>query len=275
MKMYNISYLLAIATLPFLLSCNSDNESTNAGTLRVQMTDAPFPTELVKEANVTISKIDIRKSEDHEGSPFVTLSQETHQLNLLELTNGVTASLVDLEIPVGSYDQIRLYIDEASVLLSDGSTYDLKVPSGAETGIKVFVNPSIDVVGGLTTELLLDFDVSSSFVVQGDINSPAGVNGFIFTPTIKASNLSTAGRIAGTVSDTTATLEGAQVSVYTGNELYTTTFTDANGSYTLLGIPAGSYKVVVEAEGFVTTSTENIEVTAANATQKDFTLEAL
>lgn len=274
MRIKNVISVLTLGILSVFVGCSDDHELSKTGKLRVQMTDAPFPTDLVKEANVTISKIEIRKSGESEGSPFITLSQEEHSLNLLELTNGVTASLVDLEIPVGSYDLVRIYVKKADVVLSDGSSYDLKVPSGAETGIKVFVAPGIEVAGGLTAELLLDFDVSSSFVAQGDINTPAGVNGFIFTPTIKAANLSTAGRIAGTVSDALSGLEGAQVSIYVENELYTTTFTDANGSYALLGLPAGSYDVVVEAEGFTSNALEDVEVIPANVTKKDFELTA-
>lgn len=274
MRIKHAINIFALGVLSILVSCSDDKEASNTGKLSVQMTDAPFPTDLVKEANVTIDKIEIRKSEENEGSPFITLSQQESSMNLLELTNGVTASLVDLEIPVGSYDLVRIYVKKANVVLSDGYSYELTVPSGAETGIKVFINPGIEVAGGLTAELLLDFDVSSSFVAQGDINSPAGVKGFIFTPTIKAANLSTAGRIAGTVSDAMTGLEGAQVSIYVENELYTTTFTNADGSYALLGLPAGTYDVVVEAEGFTSNTIEDVEVIPANVTNKDFELIA-
>lgn len=67
--------------------------------------------------------------------------------------------------------------------------------------MKIFIDPSIDVVGGLTAELLLDFDVSQSFVIQGNPAFPADIKGFIFKPTIKAANLSISGRLAGTITD--------------------------------------------------------------------------
>ena len=138
----------------------------------------------------------IRQSE---GNPFLILSEEDFVYNLLELQNGITTELVEIEVPTGDYDLVRLYVDSAGIELKDQTEYDLKVPSGSETGIKIIIDPPITVVGGLTTELILDFDVSQSFVVQGNPYTPAGINGFIFTPTIRATNASFAGSIKGTV----------------------------------------------------------------------------
>ncbi|TLX72663.1 DUF4382 domain-containing protein [Labilibacter sediminis] len=262
-----------------IVSCDKDNVS-GSGKLKIQLTDAPFPTDLVSEANVTISKIDIRKSGDAEGNPFITLSEEEMSFNLLDLTNGVTASLVDLEIEAGSYDLVRLYVSEASIVLKDGTEFDLKVPSGAQTGIKIFINPSIDVVGGLTAELLLDFNVAKSFVAQGDINSPEGINAFNFTPVIKASNLSTAGRLTGTVTDAetaaeTAAIDGAQVSIIAADTVYTTTFSDINGAYAIIGVDAGTYTVEFAKEGFETATIEEVSIIAANETTQDAQLTAI
>lgn len=249
-------------------ACQSEynNEST-LGNLKIQLTDAPFPTDLVAEANVTINKIEIRRADESEGNPFVTLSEEEMSFNLLELTNGVTAGLVDLEIEAGSYDLIRLYVSDANVVLSDGTSYDLKVPSGAQTGIKIFIDPSVVINGGLTEELLLDFDVSRSFKVQGDPNTPAGIKGFIFTPVIKASNLSTAGRLTGNVFDESEVpVDGAQVSIIAADTVYTTSFTDENGDYAILGVDAGTYNVEYTKEGYQITTIENVDVVAGNAT---------
>lgn len=270
---FKTSAVILAAIILFSVSCNNRDEAT--GTLSVRLTDAPFPTDLVQEANVTINKIEARLSSAHEGSPYVTLSEEEASFNLLDLTNGITAGLVELEVPAGAYNLFRLYITEANVVLKDGKTYDLKVPSGASSGLKIFVKPEIVVSGGLTSELLLDFDVSQSFVAQGDITSPDNVNGFIFKPVIKATNVSVAGRLLGTVSNTDKeAIEGAQVSVFAADTLNTTTFTDADGAYTLLGMEAGTYVVTVESTAYVSKTVEDVQVIAANATTLDFELES-
>ncbi|HRH64576.1 MAG TPA: DUF4382 domain-containing protein, partial [Bacteroidia bacterium] len=51
-------------------------------------------------------------------------------------------------------------------LVSTTGTYSLKVPSGAETGLKVNVNQVIAPKGNL--QIVLDFDAFASIVVQGN-----------------------------------------------------------------------------------------------------------
>lgn len=276
------SNLFAVMTL-FFVSCSDDEGNggnpQGTGTLSVQLTDAPFPYELVAEANVTVYKVEARRvSEDDDDdaltvSPYITLMEEEIETNLLELTNGLTLQLAEIEVPVGTYDQVRVYVKGVNVVLTDGTVYDLKVPSGDSSGIKVFIDPGITVVGGLSSDLLLDFDVSRSFVAKGNLD----VNGFNFKPVIKASNLSTAGTLAGNVStieeETQIGLFGAQVSVFAADTLNTTSFTDPDGNYTILGLEAGTYEVVSEFEGFIASDTLEVQINAANVTTQDFILE--
>lgn len=283
MKKKNLFIFMAAAIIGFF-ACSESNDQDKingdgsaTGTLKIQLTDAPFPTDLVSEANVVINKIEIRRSGDSEGDKFVTLSEEEMKFNLLELRNGVTASLIDLKIDTGSYDLIRLYVAESGIKLKDGSEHKLKVPSGEQTGIKIFIEPSIKVVGGLSTDLLLDFVVSESFVLKGNMDSPAGIKGFNFKPVIKASNLSTAGTLSGNVYDVVAdtVIPGVQVSIIAADTVYSSSFTNENGDYSILGVDAGTYKVVYEKEGFEALTNENIVIDAANITENDAALTAI
>ena len=292
MRTKKILFSLLLTMALSLMGCSDGEGSGNAedkGTLSLQLTDAPFPYDLLAEANVTVYKVearlvdgdynsdDMNDDSDDNGSPFVTLMEEEIDVNLLELTNGLTQQLADIEVPVGSYDLIRVYVKGVNVVLTDGTVYDLKVPSGYASGIKVFVDPAITVVGGLSSDLLLDFDVSRSFVAKGNINTPAGVNGFNFKAVIKASNLSTAGTLAGNVStveeEMALALEGTQISVFAADTLNTTSFTDVEGNYAVLGLKAGMYEVVAELEGYLTSDTLDIQIDAANVTTQDFILE--
>lgn len=277
MKKMNMKVLIVtlLMTAAFFTACEK-SEVSNTGHLKIQLTDAPFPTDLVEEANVTITKIEIRKKGGAEdegeegGSPFVTLSQEEMSFNLLELTNGVTDTLVDIEVEAGTYDLIRLYVSDASIKLKDGKEYDLKVPSGAQTGIKIFIKPGIVVAGGLSADLLLDFDVSKSFVVKGNLNDP---NGFNFKPVIKATNNSTAGSLMGVIRDgEDKGIDGVQVSVIAADTVYATSFSDSVGHYAVLGIEAGTYGVEFDKEGYQSNSFESVEIVAGNSTIQDAVL---
>lgn len=278
--MKSLKYILLILSSILAFSACSDTanvDSNQTGTLSVTLTDAPFPIDLVSEANVTITKIDIRnKDSETEGAEdeesFITLTETEQSFNLLDLQNGVKTSLVDLEIEAGTYDLVRLYVSEASVVLNDETTYDLTVPSGAQTGIKVFIEPNIEVAGGLSSELLLDFEVAGSFVVQGDMNSIDGINGFIFKPTIKAVNTSTAGRIEGFVTDTSGNpLENAEVLVFTDSDT-SQAFTEPNGFYSIISLDAQTYTVEATATDTETLTVPDVEITAANSTSLDLEL---
>ncbi|PWL38437.1 hypothetical protein DKG77_09225 [Flagellimonas aquimarina] len=285
--------LLFVFTL-FIIGCTGDtnNENEGLGRLTVQLTDAPFPSDFVAEANVTIFKVDARNKDnedmdenssddtdmdDENDSPFITLMEEEITVNLLDLTNGNMELLADLEVPVGTYDLIRVYAKGINVVLDDGRTFDLKVPSGEQTGIKVFIKPSIAVIGGLSSDLLLDFDVSRSFIVKGNTKTPDGINGFNFKPVIKVSNLSTSGTLSGSATtleeEMQVALEGAQISVIVADTLNTTGFSDADGNYTILGLEAGAYKVFAELEGYVASDSVEVQINTANKTIQDFVLE--
>lgn len=281
-----LSLIIFISAFLLQLSCSEDlNDDPSSGRLTVQLTDAPFPYDLISEANVTIFKIDARhkgngmedeENNKEEGNPFVVLMEEEIDVNLINLTNGNTEMLADIDVPVGSYDLVRVYVKGVNVVLNDGSTFDLKVPSGEQTGIKVFIKPSLVVSGEISSDLLLDFDVSRSFIPKGNRKSLAGINGFNFKPVIKASNISFAGTLAGLVSTTQNEekigLEGATVSVFAADTLNTSTFTDETGNYMILGLMEGPYDVMVELEGYETQTAEEVTIMAGNKIIQDFDL---
>ena len=283
-------YAVSLAFLAFI-GCSEDENSGNpetTGRMTVQLTDAPFPFDMVAEANVTIFKVDARlKDSEDEGeemddtdeSSFVTLMEEEIAVNLLDLTNGVTEELADLDVPVGTYDLVRVYVKGVNVVLTDDRTFDLDVPSGAQTGIKIFIEPGLTVAGGLSSDLLLDFDVSRSFVAKGNLNSVDGITGFNFKPVIKASNLSTAGTLSGTVTtmegEEVVVLEDAQVSILDANdEPITSGATNIDGNYAIMGLDAGTYKAFASMTGYINSDTVEVNIVAANKTMQDFVLEA-
>lgn len=277
--MKNLRLLLGIfAVLGILFStgCKDlDQVNDQKGNLVIKLTDAPFPIDMIDAATVFISKVEIRKvcECDEEESPFVTLAEfdPPKDFNLLELRNGVSADLVDMEIEPGHYDLIRLYVDNAGLSVKGGETYNLKVPSGAQTGIKIFMEPALNVAGGLTTDVLLDFNVDSSFILKGNTNSPAGIKGFNFKPVIRAVNNTEAGTVAGLVINSDTAIHNASVWIEQ-EEVITTAYTNEEGYYAIPGLPAGLYSLSASFEGFDTVTVDGLEVVAGNLTVQDFTL---
>ncbi len=308
--MRSLFYLLLVVVV--CLGCEDENVMANldqeqTGRITLRLTDAPFPFDLVAEANVTIFKVEAKledeeESEEEENSEdmtegttdsstdeadeeeneeedsFVTLMEEEVRVNLLELTNGITEQLADVEVPAGRYKEIRVFVKDAEIILTDGNTFDLNVPSGSSSGIKLKLDPGFDVEGNFPTDLLLDFDVSRSFVPQGNSMTLEGINGFTFKPVIKVSVDRETGSLLGSVStlveESSVPVHGAQISVIAGDTINTTAFSDVDGAYKIMGLDPGSYKAIAAKEGFMTSDTLSVEITEESNTEANFVLEA-
>ncbi|WP_445383371.1 DUF4382 domain-containing protein [Robiginitalea sp. IMCC43444] len=280
MKMLK-NFLLASVALLFFFGCSrygNELQYAQVGSIKLQLTDAPFPYELITEANITITKVEVRLKEEgteteEGGTSFETLFEGSETVNMMELTNGVMLNMGETEVPVGMYDLVRVYVTDASIKLTNESVYEVKVPSGSQTGIKVFIKPELVVVSELSEDLMLDVDLSRSFVLQGNLDTPAGVTGFNFKPVLRAKNMSSTGSLSGTVTELVETVptavEGAEVSILVDGEVYTTTSTDPSGGYTVPGLDPGTYTVTVNKTGYAETEAE-VSIAVANLTTQDF-----
>lgn len=281
-RFFQLSMILLVSALFGLTACqeNSDTLEANKGRLVVKLTDAPFPIDLIAQAAVTIDKIEIRKAtdsmieEEEEGiNPFIVLSQETQHFNLLDLRNGITADLLTMAIDTGKYDLIRLHVTEAQLVLKDGTTFKLKVPGN---GIKIKINQGLVVEGGITNEVLMDFDVSKSFAIQGNVTAKDGIKGFIFKPVVRAVSEQKSSGISGKVVDTTgAPIAQASVELIQGDTVLTSSLTNEAGEYTMIGIPEGTYKMVGGKEGFTTQDVADVQVILKHKTIQNFELAAV
>ena len=176
----------AICSAMLLTGCDSSSSDSDASAhVRILLTDAPFPFDLVSEANVRIENVSLKGT----GVDTVLLSDAAQPFNLLELQNGVTAPLADLEVAAGTYTQLRLIVgDSASIALKSGDEYPLKIPSGSQSGVKIQLG-NLALENGDLAQITIDFDVEDSFVVQGNPETPAGIKGFIFKPVVKAKSV--------------------------------------------------------------------------------------
>ncbi|MDD2307541.1 MAG: DUF4382 domain-containing protein [Prolixibacteraceae bacterium] len=262
-------------------SCNqiSDSESGGKGKIVLSLTDAPFPVSLVDKALVTIDKIEIRSTATVSSTTEVTNNSELFtvlydgdpmEFDLLDLQNGITTELLSMDIAAGSYDLIRMHVTNASVLLKDGSNFDLKVPSGFASGLKIKMTPNLVIESGVESEVILDFDVSKSFVVQGNMKAKNGIKGFIFKPVLRAVCQKYSGSVDGKVFENTTTpIAEAHVQIIAADTILSSALTDAAGNYHMIGLPSGAYKVVCEKDGYTAVTIDPVVVKAREKTTLD------
>ncbi len=194
-----------LAATLLIASCDSDPTGTGMARVQILLTDAP--SDYIQSAEVSISRVYLMRGdldeveegvegEETEGPNKVDLFNDAENprvYDLMTLRDGLVADLTDLlDVPEGSYGKLRLVVDDAMVTLkapyvfrSGEPTQALKTPSAHKSGLKVKLSEVILAESGTTTIVTVDFDVEQNFKIQGDPESPDGIKGVLFTPSLK------------------------------------------------------------------------------------------
>lgn len=224
-------FTFGIILLLFVIGCESVSDpSETTGTFNVRLTDAPATFDAV---NITFSEVSVIPS----GGDPIVVSDLVQTLNLIEWSNGNSTPLGSIELEAGTYNQIRLIIDTATVTV-DGVESGVKVPSGAQTGLKLTHQFTME--AGSTYDLMIDFDASRSIVNTGSPINPS----YLLKPTIRLVAVATSGSISGTITnDENLPVAMAIVDADTISTVFIDTL---SGEFQLGFLEAGFYDIVVE-----------------------------
>jgi hypothetical protein len=269
---------LALALVAALAACGGGSGSAGTGTMRLALTDAPACG--YDEVNVTVEKVRVHGSggagDDDAGWSEIVLSTP-RRIDLLSLTNGVLEELGQTQLPAGTYQQLRLVLAPNtgarpfanSLVPSGGSETALDTPSGQQSGLKMNVNLTVE--PDKIADFVIDLDACKSIKVTPS----GGSNGYNLRPVVRVLPvLSDAGqRIVGYV-DASIAHGSTRISVQqNGIEVKATPpLTAANasgadiGKFVLYPVPAGSYDLVVTADGKATAVMTGVPVTTTAVT---------
>ncbi len=253
-------FLVFLLAGVFVSACGGSS-SDSTGSLSLGLSDAASSD--YKAVYVTIKEVQAHRGEDGEGVWYV-VATPNKTYNLLHLVNGVIEQLGLSSLETGTYTQMRLIIgteaENGSNILGqthphanyfiDGlnGIHELRVPSGYNTGIKLV--HQFGIVEGLTTELILDFDVERSIVKAGNSGN------WQLKPTIKVMGTINKAVLSGVITDEAGSpIQGARVSAQKFDQetneavIHGSTLTTDTGEY-LMYLDSDLYTVVAYKDGY-------------------------
>jgi hypothetical protein len=209
----------AISMTLGLAACSGGGSGGDNGTgqLSLGLTDAPVDD--ASSVVVQFSGVAFKRS-GATAERVQNLSPSPRQIDLLQYQGGHAVLLLDgVTLPAGDYEWIRLMVDnepavrDSYVVLTGGQECELRVPSGAESGLKL--NRGFTLPADGSVALTIDFDLRKSVhAPPGQRGSAAScTQGYLLRPTLRIVSNSEAGAIAGTV-DSSLVTDGCLPKVY-------------------------------------------------------------
>jgi hypothetical protein len=259
MTMRPLKQLMLLATAALVAACSEPTppideiEFTGGGPTTFRLTDAPFPYDRVARVDIFVVRVTASWAADTTAAAsneFATVANVNRKINLLALEGGLSDVLGTAAIPEGAIKAIRLIIDtdQSSITMKDGSVLTGSSNPGiawqssagiATLNATVEDHISVPVEG---TDVVIDFDVGRAFIDPAEVSPPSNHQGFIFSPVLRAAQVSRTGSVSGTVrigSSTGPAANEATVQLMLGNPnspantwaQVATTRTDANGAF--------------------------------------------
>ncbi|MDH5622180.1 MAG: DUF4382 domain-containing protein [Gammaproteobacteria bacterium] len=216
--------VLGSAVLVVLAGCGGggSGESAMTGFLSLGVSDGPIHS--AQKVCITFDAVELKSASETTLIPL----DPPRKVNLLAFQGANAAPLlIDEEVTAGDYQWMRLGVDavrgtnggigdtggdgcdgEASyIVMDDGNVYNLYVPSGANTGLKL--------VSGFTIPANGSPDFTAEFDLARSITAPPGLSpDVILKPVIRLVNNVEVGTLTGIVATELATAEACEPSVF-------------------------------------------------------------
>jgi len=179
---------------------NDDESDGSTGELTLGITDGPLDD--ADEVRIAFSGIEITPVG---GTSILIEDLREDFVYLLDLEGGERELVLDeYDLPDGSYDTLRLIIDEAASYVEvDGAQYELTIPAteiaNLTFDINVFFDPDND-----NEDLTVDFDLRKSLRVDNSVSPPV----YQLFPRLRVVETERTETLRGTVDETLITNSG-------------------------------------------------------------------
>jgi hypothetical protein len=222
---------LALSGLSLMLGCGDDTNSPATGTLKINLIDAPADYDAVI---VQIDSVEVHVADADSNGGWHVVRSQPGLYDLLTLRHGLSALLVDQQLPAGNYTQIRLKLGPDNSVVVGGVSHDLTVPSGLHSGLKL--NHPFTIEGGEICEITLDFDAARSVHMTGN-------DRYMLRPVIGTMSNVVSGSLRGVALPVDAR---AWIEAVSGTDTLSAWADTLDGSFAFPTIGEGSWQVTIE-----------------------------
>jgi hypothetical protein len=196
--------LAMVTATGFLVACGGGGGGGSTGAVSLGITDAP-----VDFADAVVVEFTGVELKPRDGDPVAIDFPEPRRLDLRQLTGTRRAMLLDgEEVAAGEYEWLRLKVnadpdiggDSYLRVAAGGQECELRIPSGAQTGLKLV--RGFTVGAGTTTDFTIDFDLRKSVVAppgQQTVVDTCGNQAFLLKPVLRIVDNLEVGSITGQV----------------------------------------------------------------------------
>ncbi len=264
MKMTSrISAILLLAASIVFYACQKERSNGPAGsqaalgkphTARIFLTDHQTP--VFDSIFLDLQSLEVKLEDDTlPNDGWVSLSIHPGVYNILQFRNGLDTLFATGTLPTGRVQKIRLTLGTQNSVMVNGQRSPLTVKSEDRQVVANLEGGNFEILPPNQIMFWIDFDASRSIQVD---NSGSGNNhGYRLKSSIKIFTRSTSGEIEGKVLPRAA---NPIVLAIKGTDT-ATAIPEREGEFKIMGLSAGTYKVVIQGQNnYLDTTIQNVVV---------------
>lgn len=152
MKKFGILFFLIVIFLGVFMLKDRFIEEKD-GEFELLISDAPADIEEFEYVKVTFSHMKLFIGGGNE-SQFEEIDLTGSEVDLTKLIGENATSILEMNLEPGSYSKIELYVESVEAKLLNGSSVEIKIPSG-----NLKITKSFEIKGGEKTQFVFDINV--------------------------------------------------------------------------------------------------------------------
>jgi Domain of unknown function (DUF4382) len=261
--MKNVFRFAAAAVLmtAILYSCQKDVTGNNATdpdkphAVTIYLTDHQTP--VFDSVFIDLQRLEVKLEDDSlPNGGWVNLSINSGVYNILRFRNGLDTLFATGTIPTARIKKIRLTLGTQNSVMKNGQRSPLQVKNEDREVIANLDESNFDITNSGQVLFWIDFDAGNS--IQIDNSGSGNNNGYRLKSHIKIFSRSHSGEIEGKVLPLSA---DAIVKAVIGSDTATAIPDDHDGEFKIVGLSAGTYKIIIDGQnGYHDTTINNVVV---------------